>query len=61
MLCSPSSSGKQKGKKSGVKEKPNNIKSNTGTEDLPEVCTVQDGFIFYHLSSYKVHHRNKKT
>lgn len=47
MLCFHSSSGKQKGKKSGGKEKPKNIKSNTGAEELPEVCTVQDGFIFF--------------
>lgn len=51
MFCSHSSSGKQKGKKSGGKEKPKNIKSNTGAEELPEVCIVQHGFIFfYHLS-----------
>lgn len=49
MLCSHSSSGKQKGKKSGGKEKAKNIKSNTGAEELPEVCTVQDGFIFLSL------------
>lgn len=55
MLCFHSSSGKQKGKKSGGKEKPKNIKSNTGAEELPEVCTVQDAFIFFnHLSSNKV-------
>uniref|UniRef100_H2TX78 DnaJ homolog subfamily C member 21 n=1 Tax=Takifugu rubripes TaxID=31033 RepID=H2TX78_TAKRU len=36
MLCSHSTSGKQKGKKSGGKEKLKNIKSNTGAEELPE-------------------------
>lgn len=49
MLCSHSTSGKQKGKKSGGKEKLKNIKSNTGAEELPEVCTFQDGFILLSL------------
>ncbi|TNM92342.1 hypothetical protein fugu_019354 [Takifugu bimaculatus] len=44
-----STSGKQKGKKSGGKEKLKNIKSNTGAEELPEVCTFQDGFILLSL------------
>lgn len=45
----PHSSGKQKGKKSGGKEKPKNIKSNTGAEELPEVWTFLDGFILLSL------------
>lgn len=38
--CCLSSSGKPKGKKGGGKDKPKNVKSNTGGEQVPEVCTV---------------------
>lgn len=38
--CCLSSSGKPKGKKGGGKDKPKNVKSNTGGEQAPEVCTV---------------------
>lgn len=38
--CCLNSSGKTKGKKGGGKDKPKNVKSDTGVEQLPEVCTV---------------------
>lgn len=39
--CCLSSSGKTKGKKGGGKDKPKNVKSNTGGEQFSEVCTVK--------------------
>lgn len=45
-MLSRGSSGKQKGKKSGGKEKTKNIKLNTSAEELPEVSTAQVGSIF---------------
>lgn len=36
--CCLNSSGKTKGKKGGGKDKPKNVKSNTGGEQFPEVC-----------------------
>lgn len=52
--CCFSSSGKTKGKKGGGKDKPKNVKSNTGGEQLPEVCTVTSrfyGICVYHYPS----------
>lgn len=42
--CYLSSSAKPKGKKGGGKEKPKTVKSSTGGEQFPEVCTVQGNF-----------------